>query len=231
MAATTRLRTNNVFGTTTNNPLLVGGTTLNSAGLANLAVVAGADRAVITLDPNRVNGAPEIVIVTAHSGAATSATITRGAEGTAAREHPSGTFWVHAATAVDFGTDWKAWTPTFTNFTLGNGSVIAKYVQVGSTVWYRLLVTLGSTSTVGTNPRFTLPVTAVAHNATEPIGDGGANDATGSNWFLRVWGFSTTEGRLVFLNGASNLDAITATVPFTWTTSDEIAARGCYEAA
>lgn len=96
-----RLRSNNVFGTLTNNPLTNTGTTMNSAGLANLVAVAGVDRAVITLDPNRVNGAPEIVYVTAHTGSATSATILRGQEGTAARQHPSGTFWVHAPTALD----------------------------------------------------------------------------------------------------------------------------------
>lgn len=98
-----RLRSNNVFGTITNNPLAIGGATLNSAGLANLVAVAGADRAAITLDPNRVNGAPEIVWVTAHTGAATSATILRAQEGTSAREHPSGTFWVHGWTALDAG--------------------------------------------------------------------------------------------------------------------------------
>lgn len=95
-----RIRANNVFGATTNNPLAIGGTTLNSAGLANLPAVSG-DHAVIVLDPLRTAGAPEIVIVTAHTGAATSATITRGAYGTAARSHASGTLWVHAPTIDD----------------------------------------------------------------------------------------------------------------------------------
>lgn len=89
-----RLRTNNVFGTTTNNPLAIGGLTLNSAGLADLAAVAGGNEALITLDPDRINGAPEIVRVTAHTGAATSATITRGQFGTSARAHPVNTRWV-----------------------------------------------------------------------------------------------------------------------------------------
>lgn len=103
-----RLRTNNVFGTITNNPLLIGGTTLSGAGLANLVAVTGSDVAAITLDPNRVNGAPEIVYVTAHTAGNTSATILRGQEGTAARQHPNGTFWVHAPTALD---DDRVWSP------------------------------------------------------------------------------------------------------------------------
>lgn len=98
-----RLRSNNVFGTLTDNPLTNVATVMNSAGLVNLTAVAGADQAVITLDPNRVNGAPEIVYVTAHTGSATSATILRGQEGTAARQHPSGTFWTHGWTALDAG--------------------------------------------------------------------------------------------------------------------------------
>lgn len=96
-----RIRTDNVFGTTTDNPLTAGATTMNSAGLANLAAVSSA-HAVIVLDPNRVGGAPEIVIVTAHTGSATSATITRGAHGTTARQHAQGTSWVHGAIVQDF---------------------------------------------------------------------------------------------------------------------------------
>lgn len=96
-----RIRDNNVQGTTTNNPLTAGGTTLNSAGLANLSAVSS-NHAVIVLDPLRAAGAPEIVIVTAHTGAATSATITRGAYGTSARQHAAGTLWVHAAVDQDY---------------------------------------------------------------------------------------------------------------------------------
>lgn len=95
-----RIRTDNVFGTTTDNPLTNVATTMNSAGLANLAAVSSA-HAIIVLDPQRTAGAPEMVVVTAHTAAATSATITRGAYGTAARQHAAGTLWVHAPTIED----------------------------------------------------------------------------------------------------------------------------------
>lgn len=156
-----RLRSNNVFGTTTNAPLLIGGTTLNAAGLANLVAVAGADRAAITLDPNRVNGAPEIVWVSAHTGAATSATILRAQEGTSAREHPVGTFWVHAATAKDLD-DLTADTGWVAVSTLGylNGwvdfdAVSHKpyYRKVGNRIVFRGLIKSG---TVGSSA-FTMP--------------------------------------------------------------------------
>lgn len=101
MPANPRVRADNVQGTITDNPLTNVATTMNSAGLANLPAISS-QHAVLVLDPLRSAGAPEIVIVTAHTGAATSATITRGAYGTTARQHASGTLWVHAPTVEDF---------------------------------------------------------------------------------------------------------------------------------
>lgn len=45
-----RIRTNNVYGLTTDNPLTAGAVTFNSLGLANLPVVSSA-HAVVNLDP------------------------------------------------------------------------------------------------------------------------------------------------------------------------------------
>jgi hypothetical protein len=101
MPVNPRVRDNNVFGTTTDNPLAAGATSFNSLGLVNLSVIA-TKHAIITLDPLRQFGNPEIVIVTVHTAAATVATVTRGAYGTAIREHPQGTLWVHAPLDEDF---------------------------------------------------------------------------------------------------------------------------------
>lgn len=95
-----RIRGNNSFGFITDNPLTVGATSFNSAGLVTLPVVTAA-HAIITLDPLRQFGEPEIVIVTAHTAAATIATITRGAYGTIARAHPQNTVWTHAPVTED----------------------------------------------------------------------------------------------------------------------------------
>lgn len=96
-----RIRENNVFGTTTDNPLTAGSMTFNSTQLQFLPVVTGS-HAIITLDPIRQFGDPEIVIVTSHTASATVATITRGAHGTVAREHPQGTTWAHTAIDEDY---------------------------------------------------------------------------------------------------------------------------------
>jgi microcystin-dependent protein len=92
---------NFLSGTTSDNPLLIGATTFNSAGLAAMPTVGTPDTMWVVLDPEGVNGAPEIVKVTVHTGSATSATVTRGQQGTAAREHPSGTVWCVSVTKSD----------------------------------------------------------------------------------------------------------------------------------
>lgn len=100
MPTGTRIRANNQFGTITDNPLGAGATTINSAEFNIFPEITG-DHAVITLDPMRVNGEPEIVIITAHAAAATVVTVTRGAYGTTPRLHPQATDWVHAPVVED----------------------------------------------------------------------------------------------------------------------------------
>lgn len=241
-----RIRSNNVFGTTTNNPLAAGGTTLNSAGLANLAAVSGGNEAIITLDPNRVHGAPEIVVVTAHTGSATSATIVRGQFGTTARSHPVGTEWVHgpiASNAAAFTTaaddqgdfvpldEWETWTPTFTNFTPGSAAIVAKFVRVGRTIHWRLSVTL-SGSTMG-DVRFTLPVApASSYLADQDIlGVATYVDANGATWSGKARFTGTASIRCVYMVAAGTDAALSTTAPFTWANGDTFALHGTYEAA
>lgn len=96
------VRTDGVFGRTSNNPLAIGGTTLNSDGLADLEAVTGGDEAYIVLDPEKVDGDIEIVKVTAHTASATSATIVRAQFGTTARQHDLNTYWIHGPIENDF---------------------------------------------------------------------------------------------------------------------------------
>jgi hypothetical protein len=97
-----RLRGNFLSGTVSDNPLLVSATTLNSANLATLPVVDSAHHMALTLDPSGLTGSPEIVWVTAHSAAATSATILRAQEGTSARQFSQNTTWINAPTKLDY---------------------------------------------------------------------------------------------------------------------------------
>lgn len=96
-----RIRDNNVFGTVADNPLLAGSINFNSSGLINLSAVVS-KHAIITLDPLRQYGAPEIIVILNHGASGTTATISRGAYGTIPRQHPLGTLWVHAPLNEDF---------------------------------------------------------------------------------------------------------------------------------
>lgn len=101
MPTGTRIRANNVYGVTSDNPLAAAATTFNSVSLPLLPVVAIA-HAIIVFDPKRVYGDPEIVVVTAHTASSTVATILRGQYGTSQRQHPQGTSWAH----VPINEDW-----------------------------------------------------------------------------------------------------------------------------
>lgn len=56
---------------------------------------------------------------------------------------------------------WQSYTPTFTSFTLGNGSVVARHTRQGALITVTCRVTLGTTSVMGTSPTVSLPVACV----------------------------------------------------------------------
>lgn len=102
MANELRVRAGFLGGLIEDNPLTSGATTLNSAGLATMPVVGSTQHMAVVLDPDGFGGAPEVVYVTAHSAAATSATVLRAQEGTTARQHDRDTVWVHSVTVKDY---------------------------------------------------------------------------------------------------------------------------------
>lgn len=102
MANEQRVRQLAIGGLVEDNPLAIGGTTLTSAALAAISGgITSSQHLAIVLDPDGVDGAPEVVYVTLLTGGAGSATIARAKEGTTARAHVANTPWVHAATPTD----------------------------------------------------------------------------------------------------------------------------------
>lgn len=131
----------------------------------------------------------------------------------------------------DISDPWVTYTPTYTNFTLGNGAVTARYKQNGKTVHASVYILLGSTSAVGTSPRISLPFTAASANLIIP--NIIYTDA-GSAFYFGTGRVISSAVELYTLNVASTyptLPAVTATVPFTWVTNDEIRFSVTYEAA
>lgn len=102
MANEKRLRVNSIGGLIEDNPLTNVATALNSAALAAVPLVDTTNYLPIVIDPDGIEGAPEIAYVTAHVVAATSGTLLRGQEGTAAIHRSQGIPWVHAPTVKDY---------------------------------------------------------------------------------------------------------------------------------
>lgn len=139
----------------------------------------------------------------------------------------------------DIEQEWQDWTPTWTNLTVGNGTTTAKYTQIGKTVHYYIKFTLGSTSAIGSPPKYTLPITPILSTiAVDPIlGHCSLRDVTagGAGSFV---GYARAAGSGEAFIGVNILGAgnyinnvgLSATTPFTWATDDVIAIFGTYEA-
>jgi hypothetical protein len=128
---------------------------------------------------------------------------------------------------------YTAFTPTWTNLTLGNGVATFRYVQINKLVHYYGQLQLGSTTSVTGSVRLSLPVTAksasVAFHAGIGYEDSGSQLIPGYGYFQ-----STTSLELIAINVAGTYPAqatISATIPFTWAVNDRINVNITYEAA
>jgi len=83
---------------------------------------------------------------------------------------------------------WVSYTPTLTNFTVGNGSFSAAYTQIGSTVHVRFKFTYGSTSAASGAFTASLPVAP----STNALGHGLIQDASGSDYPAQVFTSGST---------------------------------------
>lgn len=143
----------------------------------------------------------------------------------------TGRFW--SAT----GGQWVDYTPTLSNFTLGNGSMEARYSQVGNTVDFYVEITMGSTSSVTGVIGVGVPVASPSMTGfLYPVGQALARAAaaSGSNVFK---GFVTNSGSgiidfaRVVTAGPTAGGAWNATTPLTWATGDILTMKGMYEAS
>jgi hypothetical protein len=127
---------------------------------------------------------------------------------------------------------WTAYTFTPSGITVGNGTLIARYQQIGKTINLEIDFLFGSTSAVTGLVVFGLPVTAKLGSYTNAgvvtlgkyaVGNyaGSAGLQTTSNFYI---GAIQTSGTYGFEVGLSS------TVPFTWGTADRISVRMTYEA-
>ncbi len=133
---------------------------------------------------------------------------------------------------------WDAWTPSWTALTIGNATQVCEYLKIGKTVLFHMFITLGSTSSVSTAPKFSLPVTArssVYSLTSQVVGHANFLDNPATVDYLgEVRIEDTSTAQILAANVAGTYltqTAITSTVPFTWANGYKIAVNGFYEAA
>lgn len=136
------------------------------------------------------------------------------------------------------GSGWSmnTWSPTWTNLTVGNGTVTARYIQIGKLVFCRLALLFGSTSAITGGVLYTLPVTSVTYPffaaAVDVTGMGDILDNGGAtpHFTAQAKIVSTTQGKITYLDAGANSQELSTTAPMTWTTGDYFNLEFWYEA-
>ncbi len=133
---------------------------------------------------------------------------------------------------------WQSFTPTWSNLTVGNAIQSFHFMQVGKLVVFHGFITLGSSSSVGNGPSFSLPVAASGYIGTASgvpyIGLAEFEDHTNAGYagLLSLSGPTLALPVVQLASGTYvQIATLSSTVPATWGTGDEFRFSGHYEAA
>lgn len=123
------------------------------------------------------------------------------------------------------------WTAATTDPVIGNGTLSGWYTQVQKMVWFRIRLTMGSTTTYGSGRwYFSTPAAAVSlfSGASESPGNALLYDSSLAARYVRTAYFNgTTTMGLIADDGTG----VSSTAPFTWATGDTLSIAGWFEAA
>jgi hypothetical protein len=137
------------------------------------------------------------------------------------------------ATKVNFPSGWINFTPTFTNLTVGNGTLNFTYSQLGKTINVRGYLTFGSTTSITGTVSFTLPMNTATTVGGPILGSARLNDSGTATYigFVSVASGSTAVVTTANVAGTyPTMANISATVPHTWATSDSLLVNFTYQA-
>ena len=133
---------------------------------------------------------------------------------------------------------YTAYTPTWTNFTVGDGVSAAKYCRVNNFIHDIGYFTLGSTSAMTGDIRKSLPITAggMFSAIVGGVGFGCSFYDSSANSYYPGFTLSTPSSTVVLraFNAAGTYlvqTIVSATAPFTWAAGDRIIWNIMYEAA
>lgn len=206
---------------TLTSPVITGGT-IDNTSITVDSISGHTTSTIVTVGGVQMNNG-----IIGTSGAVTSTSIAPSAVQPQALQSGTGTGW-----------SYQSFTPTFTNLTVGNGVLTARYNQTGKTVSGRLSLVFGSSTTVTGGVSFTLPVTAVVYAGSAGLtilGNGLIYDVSATKVYNGTIGMlSTTTGEI--RAEAADLPFVysvplNATSPMTFAVGDEMSFSFSYEAA
>jgi hypothetical protein len=135
-------------------------------------------------------------------------------------------------TGLRWGGDWTTYTPTYSNITVGNGTVVSRYRQMGKTVEVFFKLTFGSTTSVSQFSIISLPVNSAYTEFS--TGEVTFRDVGTQDYYGRFWVNTSGNGYFTAIQTNTTYAQWTPssnTVPFTFGTNDQIIAIFSYEAA
>jgi hypothetical protein len=142
----------------------------------------------------------------------------------------TGVAWKTSATLYP----WQTWSPSYTRITVGNGTVVARYQQIGKTINFFFKLTWGTTTSVSNYPVFSLPATAFNTVNEFAVGNVTMQDLSAGKFF---WGRVNVNSNLAVIQGEytagtwNELGVIDSTNPATWASTDIWTVTGTYEVA
>lgn len=130
---------------------------------------------------------------------------------------------------------WTAYTPTWTNLTVGSAVQDHYYVQIGKTVHVHGVITFAANTSISGDLLLTLPIAARNANVSRPFGVTQFFDSSSGGAFVGYCnqsGTTTVNLRVINSSGTyATREAVSASIPFTWAVSDVIRYSYTYEAA
>lgn len=136
-------------------------------------------------------------------------------------------------TGLKWAGEWTTWSPSYpySSITVGNGTVVARYRQIGNSVEYFWRLTWGSTTSATNFPFISYPVAPAYFNYNNGIcnfSDTGVITYNGCSYFDSA-GFLLTS---VTTSGSYGYHGtVGPSLPTTWATGDTWVINGSYEVA
>ena len=134
------------------------------------------------------------------------------------------------ATPAAGGVDWVAWTPTYGNLTIGNGTVTSVKAQDGEMGYFFWRLVICSTTSVGSGPYIDLPYTNLYNNTTFY---GSIRDASAGVFYTLIGLTGTADDNLYLATEKSDgtyvtIADVTSAIPVTFATGDILVITGAY---